>query len=68
MATTIRHNQARAGTAGQGMTRAAHGNDGRPLAARLTTEQVWHQVVKASFAVLGTAAGRGRWGRCVIMP
>jgi hypothetical protein len=53
MATTIQHKQASVGTAGEGMPRAAPGDDSQPMAARLTTEQVWHQVAKASFAVLG---------------
>jgi hypothetical protein len=62
MATTIQHNEARAGTAGESVIRAAPGNDGPPMAARLTTEQVWHQVAKASFAVLSqvTPAGEPR--------
>ncbi|HEV8649047.1 MAG TPA: pyridoxamine 5'-phosphate oxidase family protein [Actinomycetes bacterium] len=44
------------------MTRTAPGDDGQPMAARLTTEQVWHQLAKASFAVLShiTPAGEPR--------
>ncbi len=62
MATTTQHNELRAGTAGQGVTRAAPGDDGPPTVARLTTEQVWHQLAKASFAALGqvTPAGEPR--------
>jgi hypothetical protein len=62
MATTNQHNQASVGTAGAGVTRAAPGDDGQPRAARLTTEQVWRQVAKASFAVLShlTPAGEPR--------
>jgi hypothetical protein len=49
---TIQHQQALVGTAGAGGTRAAPEHDGQPIAARLTTEQVWHQLAKASFAIL----------------
>jgi Pyridoxamine 5'-phosphate oxidase len=60
MSTTIDHDEA--GTGGEGATRAARGDDGRPVAARLTTEQVWHELAKASFAVLShvTPAGEPR--------
>ncbi len=57
MATTIQHKQASVGTRGEGVTRAVPGDDGQPTAARLTTEQVWHQVAKASFAVLSDPGG-----------
>jgi hypothetical protein len=62
MATTNQHNQTSVGTAGVGVPRAAPGDDGQPRAARLTTEQVWDQVAKASFAVLShlTPAGDPR--------
>ena len=62
MATTIHHKQARVGTAGEGVPGAGPGDDSQPMAARLTTEQVWHQVAKASFAVLSqvTPAGEPR--------
>ena len=62
MAATNQHQQAHVGAAGAGVTRAAAGGDGPPVAARLTTEQVWHQVAKASFAVLShvTPAGEPR--------
>src|SRR6266496_3255948 len=62
MLTTIDHQEARAATGGEGVTRAVSGDDGQPMAARLTTEQVWHQVAKASFAVLSqvTPAGEPR--------
>jgi len=62
MATTIQHKQARVGTAGEVVPGAVFGHDGQPTAARLTTEQVWHQVAKASFAVLSqvTRAGEPR--------
>jgi Pyridoxamine 5'-phosphate oxidase len=62
MATTIQHNEARAGTASEGVSRAVPVDDGQPTASRLTTEQVWRQLAKVSFAVLGqvTPAGEPR--------
>jgi Pyridoxamine 5'-phosphate oxidase len=56
------HQQAGLGTAGQEVPHPAAGDDARPMAARLTTEQVWHQIAEASFAVLGyvTLAGEPR--------
>ena len=62
MVITNQHQQAGLGTAGQEVPRAAAGDDARPMAARLTTEQVWHQLAKASFAVLShvTPAGEPR--------
>jgi hypothetical protein len=61
MAATNQHTQAPVGAAGAEVTRAATGG-GRPMAARLTTEQVWQQVAKGSFAVLSyvTPAGEPR--------
>jgi hypothetical protein len=62
MATTIQHQQAHVGTGGAEGTRAAPEHDGQPIAVRLTTEQVWRQLAKASFAVLShlTPAGEPR--------
>ena len=62
MAATNHHTQAPVGAAGAGVTRAAAGDGGPPMAARLTTEQVWHQVAKGSFAVISyvTPAGEPR--------
>src|SRR5512132_550343 len=62
MATTTQHSQASVGTAGARGTRAAPEHDGWPRAARLTSEQVWQQLAKASFAVLShlTLAGEPR--------
>jgi hypothetical protein len=42
-----------------GTTRAAAGGGGPPMAARLTTEQVWHQLAKGSFAVLSHVTPAG---------
>jgi Pyridoxamine 5'-phosphate oxidase len=62
MATTTQHQQAHVDSPGAEGTRAAPEHDGRPRAARLTTEQVWQQLAKASFAVLShvTPAGEPR--------
>jgi hypothetical protein len=61
MATTTQHPRAPVGTAGARGTRATP-QDGRPRAARLTSEQVWQQLAKGSFAVLShvTPAGEPR--------
>jgi hypothetical protein len=61
MAATNQHTQAPVSAAGAEVTRAATGG-GRPMAARLTTKQVWHQLAKGSFAVLSyvTPAGEPR--------
>src|SRR5215211_7270349 len=59
MATTNQHTQAPVGTAGQEVPHPAAGDDARPMAARLTTEQVWHQIAKASFAVIGYVTPSG---------
>jgi hypothetical protein len=60
MATTNQPQQAHVGRGGQGVPGAVSG-DGRQLtAAPLTTEQVWHQVAKASFAVLGYVTPSGQ--------
>src|SRR5512132_2246425 len=62
MAATNQHTQAPVGAAGVGATGAAAGGGGPPMAARLTTEQIWHQLAKGSFAVLShvTPAGEPR--------
>src|SRR5512132_1994455 len=62
MATTNQHQPAGLRTAGQEVPHPAAGDDARPMAARLTTEQVWHQIAKASFAGISyvTPAGEPR--------
>jgi pyridoxamine 5'-phosphate oxidase-like protein len=62
MATINQHPQAPVGAAGAGTTRAAAEGDGRPMAARLTSKQIWRQIAKGSFAVLShvTPAGEPR--------
>ena len=42
MATTTQHQQAHVRTGGGEGSRVAPEPDGQPIAARLTTEQVWH--------------------------
>jgi hypothetical protein len=62
MATMGQHKQAHIDRASQGAPGVAPAGGGQPMAARVTAEQVWHQVAKASFAVLGyvTPAGEPR--------
>jgi hypothetical protein len=62
MATSNQPQQAGLGTAGAGVARIAPQDGGRPTRTRLSTEQVWQQLAKASFAVLGyvTPAGEPR--------
>ena len=62
MATMGQHKQAHIDRASQGAPGVAPARGGQPMAARVTAEQVWHQVAKASFAVLGyvTPAGEPR--------
>jgi len=62
MATINQHGQAHVGAASAGTPREAAGGDGRPMAAWLTSEQVWQQLAKGSFAVLShlTPAGEPR--------
>jgi Pyridoxamine 5'-phosphate oxidase len=56
MATTIDHRRASVGAGGEAVARR------QPMASRLTTEQVWHRITRASFAVLShvTPAGEPR--------
>jgi hypothetical protein len=62
MATRTNHRQASVGRRGEDVTRAVAGGDVQPMASRLTSEQVWHEVAKGSFAVLSqvTPAGEPR--------
>jgi Pyridoxamine 5'-phosphate oxidase len=59
MVTTNQPQQAHAGTADQGVPGAVPGDGRQPTAAPLTTEQAWHQVAKASFAVLSYVTPSG---------
>ena len=62
MAMTGQPRQAAVGRAATGGLGAAADDRGQPTAARLTSEQIWQQLAKASFAVLGyvTPAGEPR--------
>jgi hypothetical protein len=51
--------QAGVGRAGMGVLGAAAEDRRQPTAARLTTEQIWQQLAKASFAVLGYVTPAG---------
>jgi hypothetical protein len=59
MATTNPHEHASGGVAGKAPTRLVWGHDRLPMAARLTTDQVWQALAKASFAVLGYVTPSG---------
>jgi Pyridoxamine 5'-phosphate oxidase len=59
MVITNRHQPAGLGTAGQEVPHPAPGDGGQLMAARLTSEQVWHALGKASFAVLGYVTPSG---------
>jgi hypothetical protein len=59
MATTNPHEQASGGAAGEALARGVSGHDGLPMAARVTTDQVWRALAKASFAVLGYVTPSG---------
>jgi pyridoxamine 5'-phosphate oxidase-like protein len=59
MATTNPQEQASVGTAAESLTPWVREHDGKPLAARLTAEQVWRALAKASFAVFGYVTPSG---------
>jgi hypothetical protein len=59
MAATTQHPQSSVGTAGQGLSGAISRHDGQPMGARLTTDQVWRALSKASFAILGYVTPSG---------
>ncbi len=59
MATRTSYEEGNAGTRSEGVTRAVR-EDGRLLMrSRLTSEQVWQAIAKASFAVIGYVTPRG---------
>lgn len=62
MATRTGHEEANVGTRSEGVTGAVPEGDGRWMGPRLTSEQVWQALAKASFAVLGyiTPSGEPR--------
>jgi hypothetical protein len=59
MAATRKHQQPQVGMAGEGLAGAISSRDGQPMEARLTTDQVWRALSKASFAILGHVTPRG---------
>jgi hypothetical protein len=59
MVTRTRHEEANAGTGSEGTTRAVPEDEGRWLGPRLTSEQIWQALAKASFAVLGYVTPSG---------
>jgi hypothetical protein len=59
MAMTGQPQQAGVGRAGMGVLGATAEDRRQPTAARLTTEQIWQQLAKASFAVLGYVTPSG---------
>ena len=52
MATRTGHEEANIGTRSEGVTEAVPEDDRRRMGPRLTSEQVWYALAKASFAVL----------------
>jgi Pyridoxamine 5'-phosphate oxidase len=58
MSTTIDHQGATAGGAGKGVTGAVA--EGEAIRSRLTSDQVWHQLAKASFAVVSYVTPTGK--------
>jgi hypothetical protein len=59
MATRTAHEEAKIGTRSEGVTGAVPEDDDRGMGPRLTSEQVWHALGKASFAVLGCVTPSG---------
>jgi hypothetical protein len=59
MATRTSHEEASVGTSSEGTTGVVPGDDGRSMGPRLTSEQVWYALAKASFAVLGYVTPSG---------
>jgi Pyridoxamine 5'-phosphate oxidase len=58
MATRTRHEGANVGTGSTGVTEAVPGG-GRWMGLRLTSEQLWREICKASFAVISYATPEG---------
>jgi hypothetical protein len=52
MSTVMDHREPKVGARSEGVARAVAGTDGRAGTTRLTGEEVWREVAKASFAVL----------------
>ncbi len=60
MATRSSHEEANVGTRSEGVTEAVPDDDRRWMGPRLTSEQVWRALAKASFAILGLCHPVGR--------
>jgi len=59
MATRIRHEDVNVGAGNERVPGAVPGDDSRWRGPRLTSEQVWQELAKASFAVLGYVTPSG---------
>lgn len=59
MATRTGHEEANVGTRNEGVTEAVPEDDRRRTGPRLSSEQVWHAIAKASFAILGHVTPSG---------
>ena len=59
MATGTSHEEVNAGTTSEGVTGAPPEDDRRWMEPRLTSEQVWQALAKASFAILGYVTPSG---------
>jgi hypothetical protein len=59
MATRTGYEEGNVGTRNEGMTRSVAGDLSKAAASRLTSEEVWRGIAKASFAVLSYVTPRG---------
>jgi hypothetical protein len=59
MSTEVSRNEPRAGPVNEGMPVAARTDDSKPLTAHLGSDEVWQEIAKASFAVVGYATPAG---------
>jgi hypothetical protein len=59
MATTASHDEVNVGTGSEGMGRASPGEDAHGIGPRLTSDQVWQALAKATFAVLSYVTPTG---------
>jgi hypothetical protein len=59
MATTVQHQHVHAGRTGKAVSSAVSGDGRQPPGARLTAEQVWDALARASFAILGFVTPSG---------
>jgi hypothetical protein len=59
MATTTSHQEGSIGTRSEGVTGTVPEDDGHGIGPRLTGEQVWQSLAKASFAIIGYVTPSG---------